>query len=56
MTSIPSSSFVIGIALKELTMSTTEITSGNWRRTAMRAGRSLMHPQEVSLWMSVTAS
>ena len=44
------------MALKELTVSTIEMTSGNPRMTAMRAGRSLMHPHEVSLWISVTAS
>ena len=56
MTSIPSSSFGIGSALKLLTTSTMEMTSGNSRRTAITAARSLMHPHEVSLWMSVTAS
>jgi hypothetical protein len=56
MTSMPSSSFLIGSTLKELTVSTMEMTSGNSRSTAMMAGRSLMQPQEVSLWMRVTAS
>src|SRR5271157_3687906 len=33
MMSIPSLSFGIGIALKELTVSTIEMTPGNWRMT-----------------------
>jgi hypothetical protein len=41
-TSMPSSSFLIGSTLKELTVSTIEMTSGNSRSTAMMAGRSLM--------------
>ncbi len=55
-TSMPSSSLRIGTTEKELTVSTIEITSGNSRMTAISAGRSLMQPQEVSLWMRVTAS
>jgi hypothetical protein len=46
---MPSSSFLIGSALNELTVSTMEMTSGNSRTTAMMAARSLMQPQEVSL-------
>ena len=56
MMSMPSSSFLIGSALNELTVSTTEMTSGNWRTTAMTAAMSVMQPHEVSLWMIVTAS
>ena len=56
MMSMPSSSFLIARALNELTVSMIEITSGNWRITAMTAAMSVMHPQEVSLWMTVTAS
>jgi len=37
-------------------VSTMEMTSGNSRSTAMIAGRSLMQPQDVSLWISVIAS
>ena len=55
-TSMPSSSFLMGIALSELTVSTMAITSGNSRITFISAGRSLMQPQDVSLWMSVRAS
>jgi hypothetical protein len=53
---MPSSSFGIGIALSELTVSTIAMTSGNSRTTFMMAARSLMQPHEVSLWMSVRAS
>ena len=56
MMSMPSSSFLIGRALKELTVSTTEITSGKRRTTARIAATSLMQPHEVSLWMRVMAS
>ena len=38
MTSIPSSSFLIGRALKELTVSTIEMTSGNSLTTAISGG------------------
>ena len=56
MMSIPSASFGIAMALNELTTSTIEMTSGNSRMTAISAGRSLMQPVEVSLWMRVIES
>ena len=56
MTSIPSSSFLIGIAENELTVSTIDTTSGNFLRTSEMALMSLIVPVEVSLWIIVTAS
>ena len=46
----------MGSALNELTVSMMLMTSGNSRTTAITAARSVMQPQEVSLWMSVRAS
>ena len=46
---MPSSSFLMGTTENELTVSMIEMTSGKSRMTAMRAGKSLMQPHDVSL-------
>ena len=56
ITSIPSSSFFMGRAEKELTVSTIDITSSNFLTTSMISAILLIVPVEVSLWIIVMAS